>query len=53
MQCMANKQHFRHNIASNLLNLLITETYKFNSIGYSAPDSYDPDSGGCGGINEG
>jgi hypothetical protein len=41
MQCLANKQHFLQNIASNLPNLLITVTYKLNLLGYTAPDSYE------------
>ncbi len=39
---LAPKQHFLPNIASNLPNLLITETYKLNLLGYTAPDSYKP-----------
>lgn len=42
MQCLANKQHFLQNIASILPNLLISETYKLNLLGYTALDSYKP-----------
>lgn len=41
MQCLANKQHFLQNIASNLPNLLITKTYKLNLLDYTRPDSYE------------
>lgn len=41
MQYLTHKPHFLHNIASDLSNILITETYGLNRLGYTTPDSHN------------